>query len=162
MSKKVGYAIIISFVLLVAAVAIYGLGWYIPSINPIPPSPPGPKPEVVYKTDVKVSNYWFDFPKIQEVKSTLISTGALTTSVGQPEITFFPFNGKLVVEVVYPNGARIVVGEQKISLDRGADTIVTFMWKTKYSGKHIVIATLYDDSGNLVDQKTEDVYAPER
>ena len=30
MGKKVGYAIIIAFVLLVVAVVIYGLGWYIP------------------------------------------------------------------------------------------------------------------------------------
>jgi len=161
MGKKVGYAIIIAFVLLVVAVAIYGLGWYIPTPNPIPPSPPGPEPEIVYKTDVKISYYWFQPAKIEEVKTTMLSTQAAVTT-GQPKITLFPFNGILRLEVVYPNSARVAIGEQKVSVEKGVDITVTFMWKTKFSGKHIVIASLYDEAGNLVDQKSEEVFAPER
>ena len=160
MGKKVGYAIIIAFAIMVLAVALYGLGWYIPSIGPVPPSPPGPEPEIMLKTDVKVSYYWFQPPKIEEVKSSIVSSQEL--EVGQPRVTLIPFNGKVVLEVLYPNGIRMTIGEQKVSVDKGCDVTVHFFWKTRYNGEHIVIASLYDEAGNIVDQKTEDVYAPER
>jgi len=119
MGKKVGYAIIIAFVLLVVAVVIYGLGWYIPLEPPTNGPTDGPEPTVIYKTTVYVTNPWIGGAYIDKVVTEYIGEKSTTAySTKQPRLTIFPFKGKVTLEIVYPKG-KMLIGEQRISVDKG-------------------------------------------
>jgi len=160
MGKKVGYAIIIAFAIMVLAVVLYGLGWYVPIQQP--PSGPeeGPEPVVYYKTTVYITNPWIGGAYIDRMTTEYLGQSAVY-SYGEPVLMIWPFKGKVVLEVTYPGG-KAVVGEQKISVDKGCTIEVNFVWKTTYSGKHTVIASLYDENNVLIDQKSESVMVPTR
>jgi len=156
--KKTTTYLVLAGILAVALIA--GIAVWMPW-TPFPPPPPwGPYPELTYETSVKASYYWFEPAKIVYVKSKQVSSAMY--GAGSPKILLFPFEGKVVLEVMYPNYGRVVVGEQKVSIEKGSDVTVVFYWKTKQAGRHVVIASLYDKDNKLVDQKKEEVEVPVR
>jgi hypothetical protein len=157
MAKKAGI-LLIAIGFIVTLFLITALGYWSPTIIPPPPPPPGNEPEVTYKTEVLASFYWFQTPEIKSVRSSQL----ITSVSSQPFVLLFPFEGTIVLQVDYPSGQSMVVGSQRVLIDKGDDVTITFTWKTKQSGKHMVTATMCDLNGNLIDQKTEDVYVPTR
>lgn len=129
-------------------------------IPPIaPPAPPGDEPEVTVKSDVKCSYYLFEPAKIQSITNTIVTQSYLNEKV---DVALFPFEGVLTLKVAYPRGQVVTVGSQKVKIEMGADIMVTFYWKSKQAGTHIVTARLEDKNGVLTDEKSVEFYIPER
>jgi len=154
-----GQKYLAAFLVVAVVAALIGAAYY--NLVPLPPSPapPGPEPEVTVKTDVKVTRDLLGFTHVESVQSQVISQPYYEYGAG---VAIFPFKGTLTLEVVYPSGAEVTVGRQKIAVGLGSSVTVTFFWKTRQSGGHIVTATLYDENGVLVDQRSDTFYVPPR
>jgi len=155
---KRGHAYVLAFCIVAAVVVAIGIGYYFGYISLPPPTPPGSEPEVAIKTSVKVVNPFLGNPYISEISSEQV-----TVPYVQPmaSVMIFPWEGTLVLKITYPDGAETTTS-QKISVDLGGDVTVYFIWKTKQSGNHALLATLYDNNGVLVNQKTSQIFVPPR
>jgi len=120
------------------------------SITIIPPVEP-PSYGTQVQTVVTVSNWWWTV-SISNIESSIVTQPPVTKEP-TTEISVFPWKGKLVLTVVYPNGWRQNF-EKSISVDFNTDRDYIFYWSTTQIGKHNIIVSLYDSEGNLVDQKT--------
>jgi hypothetical protein len=156
---KKSAVVLMGAVIIMVLFLFTALGYWTPWTPIPPPTPPGEYTEVTYATNVKASYYWFQPAKLESVQSSQIS---YSSGVGQPQVALFPFEGKITLEVTYPQGQRSLVGQQKVMIAKGADVTVSFTWKTKQAGTHVVIASLYDLDNNLVDQMSEEVFVPTR
>jgi len=156
---KEGQKYLVAFLIVAAVALAVGVTYYY--LSPVfpPQTPPGPEQEVTVKTDVKVTRSWLGSTYIESIQNQVLSRPYYEYSAG---VAILPFKGTIVLTVVYPSGDKVTVGSQKIVVELGSSVTVTFFWKTRQAGDHVVTATLYDENGVLVDQKSVTFYVPPR
>jgi len=143
--------------LIVAAIAIiiYAVHPYIPEFI-LPPEVPGDYPSKTFQTEIKLTlNALGGDPIIDYVRTYEVTTAIASTE--SPKIMLFPWQGTLRVDVIAPNGVSVSM-DKTVKIELGYSQIYYFTWKTKQTGKHVVVVTLINGDGVVVRQKQEEVW----
>jgi len=138
----------------------YSMGWTF-NLPSFAPPIHGSNPPVTVTTDVKIVNPILSTPWIDSIHSTIGYANIQSQPILDVNTQWLSFKGKVELKVIAPDGSIHLVGVKRIMMDPFSVKTVTFVWKTEQRGKHIVIASLYDDQGNLLDQKKEVVVVTE-
>ena len=153
-----GRRLLLLIVGLFILLAVLASGWSVNLPSPLPPAF-GPGKPVTVVTEVYVYKPWGyllePYAKIVKVRNEVVGNARAEVEY-QPRVLFGDFHGKVVLEVVCPDGS-VIRGSKDVYVPWGGTTKVTFVWTTMQRGTHKVIAYLYDDSGKLVCTYTSEV-----
>lgn len=140
-------------ILAALAVILYAVRPYFPDFLP-PPELPGDKPPTTLQTTVRLKlTLPGGDPDIVSINTQKVST--LYSEKAQ--IMIFPWGGKLILDITAPDGSTASITKD-VKIDVGETKDYYFTWKTKQTGRHILVVSLVDGEGVIVEQKQSEVW----
>jgi len=144
-----GYLLLTIGLIAIAIIAMVSWTYLVPNYpRPIP----GDNPEVSVETTAYIQNdIGFD-PYIKSIQNRVLSSGKVANIT---MVKSFWFEDTITVElqVVSPSG-NTIKSSKIIKIGETVEEPVTFVWRTRQTGVHNVIITLYNDKGVQIDQKS--------
>lgn len=142
--------------LIIAALAIilYAVKPYLPDFI-LPPELPGENPPTTLQTTVKLKLLVpGGDPDIVSIYTEKVSTSLRSEKA---ELMIFPWGGKLTLEVIAPDGSEVSITKD-VKIDVGETKDYYFTWKTRQTGRHILIVSLINGEGVVVKQRQSEVW----